>query len=168
MIGDALMHLHLVGAHDFVRLPQHIPRSFGTAQFYGTVLHALMNDSHRIWVSRKWVGHIWIDGRVIHVSVPNHENNAAAFVLHLLEHDRLLSGLFHEDDCRAGCPAFPLTFRDPVPLNWGDLIRAGRELEGEMESARFVPTSFYAARLRVVTELAKRVKAMAATPSRRP
>ncbi len=157
MIGDTLMYLHLVGAHDFARLPQEIPPGFSTAQVYGAVLHALLNDSRRIRVDRKKVTYQWIDGRVISVPVPNRGNNVVAFVQDLLVHDEVFAALFKEVISLGGGSALSLAFHDPSPLLWEDLIRAGRDLEREMQPPplTFLSVSFYAARKRIVEGLAQ-------------
>lgn len=168
IIGEALLHLHSVGAHDFSRLPSEIAPDYGAAQFYAAILHAMMNDSRRMRVERHRVSHLWIDGRVIAIAIPHKDDTVATFVRRVLQHDQIVRALFRNGDAVVALTnryEYALMFKDPSPLVWADLIHAGRELEQVMQPVPFASKTFYAARKKVVEALASKAALLAANAS---
>ncbi len=159
MIGDALSHLHKIGAHEFAGLPKEIPQNLGTSLFYSAILHAMLNDSRRFRVDKNVARFLRINGKEEIVYLPL-KVNAHDFARGVLKHNDIVCALFRNGATVAvSSPSSPITldFYDPTPLTWNDLISAGQAITVKMRSSRFLHRrDFFMARWEALEPLVAR------------
>ena len=129
-IIQKMFHLWRVRNMDTACLPEGIGMGYGVVQLYGGVLCALLDGHHVVRIQQ---GRFMVPGTDTSVMIPYGGNPVIELVRLVIELDDAFVSLV-SDIQEQPVGAIELTFADPEPLSWEDLVAASSALTEKVRS----------------------------------